>query len=92
MWIGTDGEVYSGDCRPGDRQATEAEVIADKSKKDAAAMRAERNRRIALLDIEINKLEDTGLDASPLRAKRQALRDVPEQEGFPHSIDWPWSP
>ena len=23
---------------------------------------------------------------------RQALRDIPEQEGFPHSVDWPTQP
>lgn len=92
MWIDKNGILYEGDCQPGDRKATQDEIAADNLRKLAVAMRLERNRRIELLDIEINKLEDAGQDASTLRTKRQALRDVPEQEGFPHDIEWPWTP
>lgn len=38
--------------------------------------RAERNRLISLADIEINKLDDVGVDSTTWRNYRQALRDA----------------
>lgn len=52
--------------------------------------RIERDKRIAatdwtqLLDAPIS---DTSREE--VRVYRQALRDVPQQEGFPHEITWP---
>lgn len=40
-----------------------------------AEFRAKRNLLISQVDIEINKLEDNGQDATVLRTYRQALRD-----------------
>lgn len=31
-------------------------------------------------------------DLALVKAYRQALRDIPEQEGFPHSVAWPEKP
>lgn len=60
---------------------------------DPAPARAERNARLAACDW-------TRLDDAPLTeeqraawaAYRQALRDVPEQPGFPLACEWPVPP
>lgn len=57
----------------------------------AAEVRSERNRLLAKADIEVNKAIDqgnTGAEAEA-RAYRQALRDIPEQSGFPYDVVWP---
>ena len=57
----------------------------------AAEIRAERNRLLDKADIEVNKAIDqgnTGAEAEA-RAYRQALRDIPEQSGFPYDVSWP---
>lgn len=59
----------------------------------AAEVRAKRNALIAETDYLV--MPDYPLDAgkkAALLAYRQALRDVPEQAGFPRQIDWPVKP
>jgi len=59
---------------------------------DAAAaksVRADRDSRLAVTDF--HGLTDTVM-SDEMGAYRQALRDVPQQEGFPHEIDWPVAP
>lgn len=59
----------------------------------AARARAKRDRLIASTDYLL--MPDCPLDADQLeavKAYRQALRDVPEQEGFPKAITWPEKP
>lgn len=56
--------------------------------------RAARVPLLAQADILVNKAQDSN-DADALakaRAYRQALRDVPEQQGFPTNITWPTKP
>lgn len=67
-------------------------IPAPTAEQKAVAIRAERNARIAEADIAINKAEDAGQDTAALRAYRQALRDVPQQPGFPEAILWPELP
>ena len=67
-------------------------IPAPPTEQKAAAIRAERNARIAEADIAINKAEDAGQDTTVLRQYRQALRDVPQQAGFPDSVSWPVNP
>lgn len=54
--------------------------------------RGVRNRLLQKADLEINKLEDQGLDASNWRQYRQQLRDVPQQNDNPDQITWPTPP
>lgn len=68
------------------------EVPIPTTEQKAAAIRAERNVRIAEADIAINKAEDAGQDTAALRAYRQALRDVPQQASFPEVVSWPEKP
>lgn len=59
----------------------------------AAEAREKRNQFIA--ETDYMAMPDYPLDAekkAAVLAYRQALRDVPEQEGFPRQIDWPVKP
>jgi len=55
----------------------------------AAEVRKKRNAKIAVYDLCF--LTDRPADAS-LKAYRQALRDIPQQPGFPDNVDWPVEP
>lgn len=59
----------------------------------AAEARGKRNQLIAETDYLV--MPDYPLDEekkAAVLAYRQALRDVPEQDGFPRQIDWPVKP
>lgn len=57
----------------------------------AAAVRAERNHR--LRESDWSQLADIPPTTSTAwRRYRQALRDLPDQAGFPLSINWPEPP
>jgi hypothetical protein len=61
----------------------------------AAEVRAERNRLLA--ESDWTQLPDARAamgeaKAAEWDAYRQALRDVPEQEGFPENVVWPEKP
>ena len=55
-----------------------------------------RAKRIKLLaDTDWTQVLDAPIDAATreaYRAYRQALRDIPEQDGFPETITWPELP
>lgn len=59
----------------------------------AARLREERNQ--LLLAVDFTQLDDVPI-SSALRTSfatyRQALRDVPQQSGFPTSVTWPTAP
>ena len=56
----------------------------------AAEVRAERDKRIAATDWTV--LGDAKTTKADWREYRQALRDVPEQAGFPYAVQWPVPP
>lgn len=56
----------------------------------AAAVRADRNARLAATDW--TQIADSTADKRAWAAYRQALRDVPSQAGFPQSVTWPQEP
>jgi predicted amidohydrolase YtcJ len=51
--------------------------------------RADRDSRLAVTDF--HALSDTAMSEA-MTTYRQALRDVPQQGGFPNEIDWPTEP
>ena len=55
-----------------------------------AAARAERNRLLAACDW--TQVQDAPTDKAAWAAYRDALRDVPQQKGFPGDIQWPEKP
>jgi hypothetical protein len=56
----------------------------------AAAARAERNARLSACDW--TQLADAPVDGLAWAVYRQELREVPQQSGFPFSIQWPEKP
>ena len=86
---GYDGRLYKADEAPVKPQSeVEAEAFA--------ALRAERDKRLADTDYMI--MPDYPIDANKLdavKAYRQALRDLPQQDGAPWvdgEIPWPVKP
>lgn len=73
---------------------TEKEEQREKTQEEKEqAVRNERNLRLAYTDW--TQLPDAPLTAEQKAAYakyRQALRDVPEQAGFPDAIEWPEEP
>ncbi len=65
------------------------EIIADSIAK-MTKIRAERNRRLS--DCDWTQLADAQVDKDAWAVYRQALRDVPSQDGFPDTIVWPEKP
>ncbi|WP_242012382.1 tail fiber assembly protein [Pseudodesulfovibrio cashew] len=59
----------------------------------ATTARAERDARLAASDW--TQLADHPLDDTAMvlwQSYRQALRDVPQQDGFPETVSWPEQP
>lgn len=52
--------------------------------------RAERNALLAASDW--TQVADAPVDQAAWAAYRQALRDIPQQAGFPHDVVWPEQP
>ena len=74
-------EAYNGEVTVEDIPMTEEEA------------RAERDKLLA--ETDWTQVLDAPIDAETreaYRAYRQALRDIPEQEGFPDTITWPELP
>ena len=59
---------------------------------DAFAAQARAERDILLAQSDWTQVADAPVDQAAWATYRQALRDVPSQEGFPETIDWPTSP
>lgn len=59
----------------------------------AKEARAERTQRLAASDWVVTEATENAKAIAPdWKAYRKALRDVPEQAGFPQSITWPTPP
>tara|TARA_Y100001963_G_scaffold52084_1_gene72801 strand:+ start:12363 stop:12848 length:486 start_codon:yes stop_codon:yes gene_type:complete len=75
-----------------DEQTKAEQEAAHQAKVDAsAAVRARASRDELLSGTDWRAGSDLTL-SDEWAAYRQALRDVPEQSGFPHSINWPAEP
>ena len=76
----------------GDVQTVAAQKTAYDTASTAARAAAEREKRTALLiETDHYALSDVTM-SDAMKAYRQALRDVPQQAGFPSSITWPDKP
>lgn len=53
----------------------------------SCSIRAERDKRITATDFYL--LPDAPTQPAGLASYRQALRDVPQQPGFPWGVEWP---
>ena len=100
-----DDERYEGMLPTGSQQITDDEARILQAPTDeqlAATARAHRDELLTSTEWIVSRHRDeidaghgTTLgadDYAALLAYRQALRDVPLQEGFPQTIDWPTPP
>ena len=74
-------------------EAWRGKVTVEEVAETADEIRARRDKLLAATDWAV--LPDSPLDGTSqtaLKAYRQALRDVPQQEGFPGTITWPEMP
>ena len=78
---GVDGTISSRDA---------GLLAAEEEARAAAAVRAARDGRLRSCDW--TQAVDAPVDAAAWATYRQALRDIPEQAGFPFIIDWPAPP
>lgn len=67
-----------------------AEDIAAETASKSAQIRAQRDR--LLVDTDWTQVLDAPVDRTAWASYRQALRNVPDQEGFPSDIQWPLKP
>jgi hypothetical protein len=70
--------------------AKEAEYTAGADDRAAAEVRRERDAK--LLASDWTQVADAPVDQAAWAAYRQSLRAMPEQAGFPNTIDWPVEP
>ena len=68
----------------------EAEYKAQKDAEQAKNVRQTRNDK--LKECDWTQLADSTADKQAWATYRQALRDVPNQAGFPWTVDWPETP
>jgi len=59
---------------------------------EMAAQEARQTRDRLLASSDWTQVADAPVDAAAWATYRQALRDVPQQEGFPENITWPEAP
>ena len=76
----------------------EAAYKAQKDAEQAKLVRADRDRRLADCDWVTIKAIDSSMDGFGIQLPqvwvdyRKALRDVPQQAGFPWEVTWPVAP
>jgi hypothetical protein len=70
-------------------QLTSDEVQGNLNAK-SARLREQRNRRLS--ESDWTQLADSTADKAAWATYRQALRDLPQQEGFPNTVTWPIAP
>ena len=76
----------------GETTAAEQEA-AYKAQKDAEFAKSARDSRDNLLsECDWTQISDATVDKSAWATYRQALRDLPQQAGFPATINWPVKP
>ncbi len=68
------------------------DVIDEDASDENLANVARANRDSLLMGSDWSQVADAPVDQAAWAAYRQALRDVPNQAGFPRSIVWPVSP
>ena len=68
----------------------EAEYRAAVDARVATQVRRERNQK--LVDTDWTQLADSTTNATAWGTYRQALRDLPTTDGFPHNVTWPTEP
>jgi len=72
---------------------TADDIAAYQARKNAAQAKSVRALRTEKLkDSDWTQINDSTADKAAWATYRQALRDIPAQNGFPFTIEWPTSP
>ena len=77
------------------RQVDASELVVEPDpgpSKEQLAARARSERDALLKESDWTQVPDAPVDQQAWADYRQALRDVPQQDGFPTDIDWPSKP
>ena len=80
------GPVFTGDTAVADEAAYKALKDAEQAK----SIREQRNTKLS--ECDWTQLADSSADKTTWATYRQALRNVPSQNGFPWTIEWPTQP
>lgn len=86
-------ENYDSNLAAAKAEAYNGKVTVEEIPTTAEEARARRDRLLA--ESDWTQVLDAPIDAGTreaYRVYRQALRDIPEQEGFPEAITWPELP
>lgn len=84
--------------KDGNKIATTVEKIPEPTPEElkarkAAEVRAQRDYLLNKTDYLVSgDYPISAEDLAKVKAYRQALRDIPEQEGFPETVEWPTEP
>lgn len=73
-----------------ERAAKEAEYAAGANDRAAAKIRTERDAKLTASDW--TQVADAPVDQAAWATYRQSLRDIPQQSGFPETVEWPTQP
>lgn len=95
VWCNESGKAYIEEIEPQDgvRRFQIVKVPEPTDEEIAEQVRLERDRRIAATDyLAMPDYPLSDEDKAAVMAYRQALRDVPTQEGFPREVVWPEAP
>jgi len=84
------GPIFA-DIEGGETAAEQEAAYRAKVDETAAInMRTMRDQKLA--DTDWTQLADSSANATAWGTYRQALRDLPTTEGFPHTVTWPTEP
>jgi hypothetical protein len=89
MWAWTIGPNFT-DNEEATAAEQEAAYIQGIDDEQAQRIRADRDKRLA--ETDWTQVADAPVDKTVWATYRQALRDVPSQEGFPWDVQWPKAP
>lgn len=95
VWCNESGKAYIEEIEPQDgvRRFQIVKVPEPTDEEIAEQVRLERDRRIAATDyLAMPDYPLNEEEKAAVMVYRQALRDVPSQEGFPREVVWPEVP
>jgi hypothetical protein len=69
-----------------------SQEVAQRTENQASYVRSERDQKLVESDWAVIKSMETDVpELDAWKSYRQALRNVPQQEGFPWAVEWPVS-
>lgn len=84
--------VVAGDQPPKGKKVVSGALVDTSSDTDVLSKKARAQRDDLLRDSDWTQVPDAPTNKTAWATYRQALRDIPDQEGFPSNITWPTPP